>query len=184
MVAKKRTKKSKKTTRTKRKVDELSDSEVSTGSSSIAWEAPEFQYYEKGWMWTAGLLVIAVIFLGVFYYMKDYSAMAVVALAAIVFYQQAGQKPRSIKYRVDEQGFLIDKETIRWNQLKSFWLSAAEGHNPHLYLESIGRFTPTRTLHLANVDPVELRARLQQYLPEHVTRNEAWTDLLIRWLKL
>ena len=165
-------------------VDELSEQTHRHGSDSIAWEAPEFMYYKKGWVWIALLMTIAFVFMAIFYTMNDYSAMAVVGLAAVVLYQQARLKPKTIKYRVDEDGFQIGDERFGWNDLRSFWITVGEHDRAHLYLESTTAWLPVKTVHLANVDPEDLRQRLAMHLPEHVTRGEAFADLLIRWLKL
>lgn len=166
-----------------RAVDELSGLSASA-HGDIAWEAPEFQEYQRGWLWILGLILVTFGLLAVFFTMDDYSAMAVTVLAAVVIYQQANQKPKIVQYRVDDEGFHMGEELLGWNQLKSFWLSADVAHSPHLYLETTHRWLPVRTIHLAKIDPAELRDRLAQYLPEHMTRGEATTDLLIRWLKL
>lgn len=165
-----------------RTVDELSQASVEQ-AAAIAWEAPEFQEYQRGWPWILGLVLVSFVLLAIFYTQDNWSAMAVVALSAVVIYQQANTRPKTIKFRVDEAGFSAGKEAIGWNELKSFWLDEASS-SPHLYLETTHRWYPIRTIHLTKVDPLELQARLQQYLPEHLTRGEALTDMAIRWLKL
>lgn len=165
-------------------VDQLSGTARPSGGDTIAWEAPEFMYYKKGWVWVAFLLALAFAFMAIFYTMNDYSAMAVVALAAVVLYQQAQARPKTLKYRVDEDGFQIGEERFGWNDLRSFWITVGDHDRAHLYLESTTQWLPVKTVHLANVDPEDLRTRLAAHLPEHVTRGEAFADLLIRWLKL
>lgn len=178
-VAAKDTKPARKAVRT---VDELSQASAEQ-AAAIAWEAPEFQEYQRGWPWVLGLVLISFILLAIFYTQDNWSAMAVVALVAVVTYQMANKKAKTIKFRVDEAGFTAGKDVIGWNELKSFWLDETSPA-PHLYLETTHRWYPIRTIHLAKVDPLELQARLQQYLPEHLTRGEALTDMAIRWLKL
>jgi len=175
----KETKPSRKPVRT---VDELSQASAEQ-AAAIAWEAPEFAEYRRGWSWVIGLVLISFVLLAIFYTQDDYSAMMVVALLAVVIYQMANKKPKTIKFRVDESGFTAGKEILRWNELRSYCLDEA-APSPHLYLETTHRWHPIRTIHLAKIDPYELQARLQQYLPEHLTRGEALTDMAIRWFKL
>ncbi len=165
-----------------RTVDELSQASANE-AAAIAWEAPEFAEYQRGWPWIFGLVLVSFGLLAIFYTQDNFSAMAVVALVAVVTYQIANTKPKTMKFRVDEAGFTVGSEVIDWNELRSFWLDEA-APSPHLYLETTHRWHPVRTIHLAKVDPVELQARLQQYLPEHRTRGEALADMAIRWLKL
>ncbi|MBI4185715.1 hypothetical protein HY524_01535 [Candidatus Berkelbacteria bacterium] len=166
-----------------RAIDELSG-QPTLERRPIAWEAPQFQEYQRGWLWLLGLVIITLSLAAIFFTINDYSAMVVVLLAAVVIYQQANAKPKQIVYRIDEDGIHIGSESLDWTQLKAFWLSAPSGAKPHLYLETTNRWHPVRTIHLVNVDPADLQARLEQFLPEHLTRGEATADLLVRWLKL
>lgn len=176
------TKETKPARKTVRTVDELSQASAQQ-VAAIAWESPEFQEYQRGWPWVIGLVVISFALMAIFYTQDDYSAMLVVALLAVVTYQMANRRPKTIKFRVDESGFTAGKEVLGWNELKSFWLDEA-APSPHLYLETTHRWHTIRTIHLSKIDPYELQARLQQYLPEHLTRGEALTDMAIRWFKL
>lgn len=161
--------------------------ELSTGThdeaSWIAWEAPEFTYYKKGGLWMALVVLAALIFVSLFFLERNWSALAVTVLGAIVFVQQARVKPKMIRFSLDDEGFHEGARLYTWSELKSFWVSDRPGPLDHLYLETTARWLPVRTIHLANIDPQELRARLSYHLPEHTTRGEALADLLIHWLK-
>ena len=158
---------------------------LSTGAADttrIAWEAPAFAYYEKTWLWMGGVVLVGLIFLGVFFLLKDYSAMAVVVAGTAVFLQQARKKPEQIQYAVDNDGIKVGDKLFSWTELKSFWLIDEAGGG-HLYLETTNRLLPVRTIHLANVEPSEVRARLVQHLPERTTRTEELADRILRIIK-
>ena len=161
-------------------VDELSTGTADT--SRIAWEAPSFAYYDKSWLWIAGVVAVGIILLGVFIYLRDFSAMAVVVVGTLVFLQQSRKKPEQLQYVIDQSGITIGATNYPWSTLKSFWL-AAEDEGGHLYLETTSRFSPTRTIHLANVEPAEVRARLMQRLPERTTQGEELSDRILRILR-
>ena len=161
-------------------IDQLSTNAADV--TRIAWESPAFAYYENSWVWIAGVVSVGLILLGVFFWLKDYSAMAVVVAGTVVFIQQSRKKPEDIIYVVDNSGIRVGNKTYGWTELKSFWLVEEPG-NDHLYLETTNRLLPTRTIHLANVEPAEVRARLVQHLPERTTRGEELADKLIRFLR-
>lgn len=162
------------------KVDELSSG--AGDLSRIAWEAPAFAYYDKSWLWIAGVVTVGVILLGVFIYLRDYSAMAVVVVGTLVFLQQSRKKPEQLQYVIDQAGVTVGTTTYPWSALKSFWL-VTDVSGGHLYLETTNRLLPTRTIHLANVEPAEVRARLAQRLPERTTQGEELADRLLRILR-
>jgi len=161
------------------RVDELSGDKQ---TEWIAWEAPEFAYYKKSWLWTFIVLFFAFSLVGIFYQMADYSAMAVVAAATFVFIQQAWIKPRTIKYALTSQGVQVGEKTFSWQGLKSFWM-VNNAPQPHLYLETTGRWLPIRTIYLKNIEPTEVRSRLTQHLPERTTRGEQTSELIARLIK-
>lgn len=159
--------------------------ELSTGAgdlSRIAWEAPAFAYYDKSWLWITSVVLIGIVLLGVFIYLRDYSAMAVVIVGTLVFLQQSRKKPEVVQYIIDQAGVTVGATSYSWSSLKSFWLAGDEDGS-HLYLETTNRITPTRTIHLANVEAAEVRARLAQRLPERTTQGEELADRLLRILR-
>ncbi len=162
-----------------RRVDELSES---AATEWIAWEAPEFAYYEKSWLWTTAVLFVAFSLVGIFYQMRDYSAMAVVAAGTLVFIQQAWIRPKTLRYAISSDGIQVGERAYAWSELKSFWLIESTSQ-PHLYLETTGRWLPTRTIYLKNVESAEVRARLAQHLPERTTQGEQASEIASRLLK-
>lgn len=163
-----------------KKIDDLS--EGSTNSIWLAWEGPEFQYYQKGWFWTFTVLLTATSLAAVLFVNNNYSAFAVVVAATILFVQQARVKPKTIKFSIGEEGFWQDDHLFSWEELKSFWI-VGEGKDSHLYLETTARWLPTRNISLANVEVAEIRARLGQRLPDQVTKGEQLSEFLARLLK-
>lgn len=163
-------------------LDQLSANQQKN-SPWLAWEAPEFEYYEKNWRWYVGLIMIVLALATWFYLTRNYSAIAVVTLAAILIYQHASRSPQNIKYTLDLEGFKIKDKLYSWDQLKSFWIVINQGSS-HLYLETTNRPFTIKAVHLDNVDLDELRARLIRHLPEQSTYGERLTESFIRWFKL
>ncbi|MCA9388678.1 hypothetical protein KC644_02840 [Candidatus Berkelbacteria bacterium] len=163
-----------------KKLDQLSSNPAN--SIWLAWEGPEFQYYQKGWFWTFAVLLTATSIAALLFVYDNYSAFAVVVAATILFVQQARIKPKTIKFSVGEDGFYQNEQLFRWEELKSFWI-IGEDKDSHLYLETNARWLPVRNISLANVEPTEVRARLGQKLPEQVTRGEQFSEFLARLLK-
>ncbi|MBI4022791.1 hypothetical protein HY375_01355 [Candidatus Berkelbacteria bacterium] len=165
-------------------VDELSGADAS--AEWIAWEAPAYRPAQRGWWWYVILAVVAAVAVAYFYVYDDrnYSAMAVVLAALVLLIQQSRETPPTLRYELGARGFQVGDRRYGWDELKSFWLSEAQSGAHHLYLETTSRWNPVQTIHLANVEPGDLRTRLSQHLPEHPTRGELFTDTLIRWFKL
>ena len=73
----------------------------------IAWQAPEFEYYEKdvSWYWLS--VIVAVIVLSIAVWQKNFLFAAFIVFAEILILVWAGQKPKTVEFKINEQGLTI-----------------------------------------------------------------------------
>lgn len=73
----------------------------------IAWQAPEFEYYEKdvSWYWLS--VIVAVIILSAAVWQKNFLFAAFIIFAEILILVWAGQKPKMTEFKLNEQGLTI-----------------------------------------------------------------------------
>jgi hypothetical protein len=73
----------------------------------IAWQAPEFEYYEKdvSWYWLS--VIVAVVVLSAAVWQKNFLFAAFIVFAEILILVWAGQKPKTIEFKLNEQGLTI-----------------------------------------------------------------------------
>lgn len=88
---------------------------------SIEWHAPEFSYREKdvSWYWISA--TIAIILLSVSVWQKNFLFAVFIVIAEILILVWAGQKPRTIEFKLDEIGLTIDgKKFYPYSSIAAF----------------------------------------------------------------
>lgn len=148
---------------------------------SLEWDAPEFHFYSKSWIWLAVIVLLALLLSYLFFLLKSYLTIAVVILAAFVFWQQSNKKPKKIKVKLSKDGLEYNGRTLTFTHLKSFWVVISE-HNK-VYFQTTKKFVPPLTILLGKQDSLEVHNFLIQHLPEHHTPYEDLADKLGRILR-
>lgn len=138
----------------------------------ISWLAPEFANYERSKSWYTTMIILAILFLGAFIFMKLYSGAAVVVAAALVIFTQNNTKSKEAKYSLDGEGLTINNKKYPYSQFKSFWITLTESF-PRLYMQKTGKLALPVSIFIKNIDPSVIRKFLSQFLPEETDKGEA-----------
>ncbi len=133
---------------------------------TLSWQAPDFVYYKKTRNWFIIISVIAIILLILFYFMKQYTGMAVVAVAVLAIFSGVKKKPNMIKYVLSDKGITYKNKTYEFENLKSFYMIIEMGI-PKLYLEQTGVFKPALLIIIGKINPQIIRSFLLSKLPEN-----------------
>ena len=94
----------------------------------IEWQAPEFHYSEKdvSWYWTSA--IIAIILLSASVWQKNFLFAVFIVIAEILILVWAGQKPRTIEFKLDEKGLTIDgKKFYPYSSIGAFSIDENAG---------------------------------------------------------
>lgn len=145
------------------------------------WKAAEFAQYKKSGGWYLIVVGAALGLLVVFYFLRNWTAMGVVAAAALALIAQARTKPRSVSVSVYRAGIVVNDRVYPFPALKSFWL--IPGEHPTFRLEPTGFFRPSINVPIADEDPEQIRLFLAKFLPEDENRGEDLADIIQRWTR-
>lgn len=149
---------------------------------AVSWSASEFVAHEKGAGWFVGLgAVTAVLLLATYLLTKDFIAVGVIVLVAVVFGVYAVRQPRVIEYGVDEDGVHIGQRRFTYDLFKSFTVMQEDGLRS-IELMPMKRFMSAITMYIDPDDEEAIGDALSEYLPfEH--REQAFVDKLMRRLR-
>jgi hypothetical protein len=147
----------------------------------FTWESPEFVRYKKDNKWMAYLIIIAIVLCVVLGFMQQWSGIALVVVAAIVFITLSGAHPKSITSAVYAEGLVIDGKVYNYEQIKSFWISY--GDLPKIRCQLTGRFGGIVTMPLGEEDPEQIRLFLAKHLPEEEDKGEDLSDMINRIIR-
>ncbi|MBI4085939.1 MAG: hypothetical protein HY433_01700 [Candidatus Liptonbacteria bacterium] len=104
----------------------------------IAWQAPEFEYYEKdiSWYWLS--VIIAVVVLSAAVWQKNFLFAAFIIFAEILILVWAGQKPKTVEFKLDERGLTIgNRKFYPYAEMTGF---SADENNEDEWRDFIFRF--------------------------------------------
>lgn len=149
----------------------------------VGWKAPEFQLYERTWIYYSilGLLFLAVI--GYAIYTQDWFVIAIFVILAgfLLWYQR--KTPIEKTYRITQLGLYEDNKFYQYNEIYSYWF-LIDGKYKVLNIIFAKKYLPQMTILLNGTDPVKIREILSKYIPEEGTRTETMLDRLVRLFRL
>jgi hypothetical protein len=147
----------------------------------FSWQSPEFVRYNKDKKWLVYIIMIAITLAVVLGFMHQWSGMALVIVAAIVFVTLSGTHPKTIKAAVYTAGVVVGDKVYDFSQAKSFWISF--GDLPKAKIQLAGRFAGQIILPLGEEDPEQIRMFLAKHLPEEEDKGEDLTEMINRILR-
>ena len=146
------------------------------------WQATDFQSGKKNNSWFTYLVLIAVILVGAFIWMKLWLAAAVVVAAAFAMYSQSRSQGSKKNYAIYDQGVTIDSRVYTFDQFKSFWIFPYE-QRIMLRFEQAKRFSLPVEMPVEEENVEQIKLFLSKHLPEEEERGEDITDTINRWIK-
>ncbi|HEX5447644.1 MAG TPA: hypothetical protein VFW90_00345 [Candidatus Saccharimonadales bacterium] len=152
-------------------------------SRSVSWEASEYIDHPHGANWYAGLVVATIVLAIVIYLIsRDIFAAVTIVIVGIIVGVFVRQKPRLIKYEINDSGITIDGKIYGYSSFKSFAI-IREGALSSVNLFPLKRFMPPITAYYEPEDEKKIADALGNHLP-YEERKMDTVDRLSRRLRL
>jgi len=150
----------------------------------LTWKTPDFVPHPKGQNWiilaSTGLLALIVYAL-----ITGSATMAIVfILLGGMYYLTHNQTPKIIDVKITELGVWVADKFLPYNTINSFWVVYHPPFVRRLYLKVGAKAGRTVVIELNEQNPVEVRTLLAREVPEIEDKEEGFTDILIRLLRL
>ncbi len=133
----------------------------------ITWRAAEFHYFEKDYLWYAGVVFIGLVLLVFALWQKSFFFAVFVVIATTLVVEFGKRRPRTIDYELNERGVLIDgKISVPYKAIESFHVRKRLGLLDEIVFRRAARVNPF--IHLPIDEELAVRARefLLEYIPE------------------
>ena len=105
-------------------------------------------------------------------------------LFAGVYFLLHHEEPRWIPLTVYQHGIAIEGKYYHYNEFEKYWIIWEPPFVADLKLQLRHALSPVITLHIFHLDPQIIRDALGTHIPEEAGHSEAFTDLLVRVLRL
>lgn len=149
----------------------------------LGWKAPEYQLYERNWIYYSILGVLLLAITGYAIFTKDWFIIAIFFILAgfTLWYQR--KTPVEKTYRVTQLGIYENDRFYQYSEIYSYWFILQNGYKA-LNIIFARKYLPQMTILLEKTDPVKVRDVLSKYIPEEGTRTETLLDRLVRLFRL
>lgn len=137
--------------------------------TNFEWQAPEYEWTERGndWYWVLG--VVGVIIIGLSIYFKNYLLGILVLLGGTLLFAFSKRKPSNHDFVISPEGFFVDGHTYSFSEFEGFTISEPPANQNYPRVTFYKNFSPTPySTYLIDfaIDTDELREFLATKLEE------------------
>lgn len=155
------------------------------GNPLHEWTIQEYEQYDRGKRWYILMGVIGVISLVYSLLSGNFLFSLVIVLFAIILFLQSHQRPPQLPFVITDLGLIIGRRFHPYSELENFSIVYRPPEVKVIFFETKSLIEPTLKIPLLDVDPIEIRFSLLEYLPENAEReDEPLSDQLARNLRL
>lgn len=150
---------------------------------TIEWETKEYEFQKKSpeWFWVLGIIVLALTLAAVI--LENFLFAILVALSGFSVALYGARKPRTVLFKIDQQGITAADKFYDYDGIKKFWINYNPPRRKEMLIELKKTFSPLATIELGDADPGVIRAYLLQYVKEGKT-EESFITTLARILRI
>ena len=143
-----------------------------TGDVLQEWTIQEYDQHERGSLWyiimiTVGLALVAYGLLS-----DNFIFSLIIILSAIILFLQSHQEAPQVLFQITELGVVVGSRFYPYTELKDFYIIYNPPEVKTVYIEPKSTVRPTLRIPLLDQNPLDIRAHLQQFLPEDLEKEE------------
>lgn len=164
-------------------VEDFEKQEEIAGKIFYQWEAFEFEQYVKSKQWYlfGSMFILAIV---IYALVSNSPIMAITfILIGIVGYIQLQKEPRTLIFSLTSEGILAGKELYSYENIDSFWIFYEANHAKIISLHTKAKMLPFTHIPLGNEDPVAIREKLLEYIPE-IKQEHGFMDMIEKILHI
>ena len=154
---------------------------IATEKPIFSWQSPEFVRYKKDKKWFIYMILVVIALAIIFSLLHQWSGVALVVVAALVFITLSGAHPKNVSCAVYSAGIVVDGKVYDFSQFKSFWMTY--GDLPKIKMQLTGRIAGQITIPLGQEDPEQIRLFFEKHLPQEEDKGDDLNDTVNRLLR-
>jgi hypothetical protein len=133
----------------------------------LVWDAPEFEYREKGisWYWVSIIVAACIVAFSVWF--QNFLFGFFIVVAEVLFIVWGNREPRVIEFAMDQEGISIDNRKFHGiKEFESWSADAATDDLTEIYLYFRSRVRPALKVLIPTEKLDEFRANVKTVLKE------------------
>lgn len=154
--------------------------EIHEVKTLLSWKAPGRPFRKRGKEYYLSVLLITVLIEVILFLFSQYMLMAVVLSFVVMAFALVTVPPHNFQYRISTEGITIEDHFYLWQELYDFYFKKRDNlETLHVRTRS---FPGEIILSLENVDRVQLKSVLLQFLPYREIIKPTFMEKSADWL--
>ncbi len=146
----------------------------------FSWRAPGRVFKRRNREFWFTVLSIAFLLSVIFFFIKEWPLIAVLAALIFVYYVLSSFPPEEIDYQITNKGIRFSGKEYLWEEISRYWISE-KWKQKILNFETKLRFPAKIEFLFKNEDEERIREILKKYIPEE-TPPSSFLDRASNWL--
>jgi len=165
----------------------MKNNQENTGEEIFAsWEVHEYNPHNRSFRWYVIAISLSLILLIISFFTQNFLLPVIIIIVAFIFIMKHGQEPEKVIINLGNEGINIGQKFYDYDEFKHFALVYKPKLNDkNLYFEFNNALRTRISIPLENMNPVEIRNHLLQFLDEDLERTDIpLSESLSKILKL
>lgn len=164
---------------------DLTKENVNPGNIVYQWTFKEYEKYSRGRRWYMVMGLLAAVCIVYAMVSGNYLFALIIILFGIILFLQDTQEPAQMDFTITDSGIVLGAKYYPYADLDNFWLIYNPPEIKTLYFSLKNAIKHRLNIPLADVNPVELRDYLSQFLNEDLDQEEEpLSDRISRLFKI
>ena len=127
------------------------------------------------------MITIGLIFVLYGIFSNNFLFSLIIILTGIILFVHSRQEPMPLPFQIAELGVIVGKRFYHYDELKSFYLVYQPPEVKTLFFETKNPLRPHLRVSLYDVNPLQVRDTLRQFLTEDLDHTEEpLSDMIAR----
>lgn len=150
----------------------------------FVWETVSFKKHERSKTWYFAMTMVTLLLVAYSLISSNFLFAFIVVLTVILLLLLGSREPRSILIQIGQDGLVWDGVLYLYEDIEQFAIVYNPPHAKTLYIDFKNALRPRLAISLEDVDPVDLRGFLGQFVAENEDlRGEPISDIVGRLLQ-
>jgi len=147
------------------------------------WQGPEYEVLPKSkrWYFISVAFILGMVLFSV--WTNSHIVAILFLVIGAVGFLYIIMPPRVMDYAITQDGFVVGDELHYWDEIESFWIFYEPPHTRVISLHIEGHLFPYVHVPLHELDPVDVREALLEFMPER-RQERTFVDTMERLLKI
>lgn len=136
------------------------------------WTIHEYDRHQRGVLWHVGMIMLGIILVLFGLFTNNFLFSLIIILFAIILFLQSSQAPPEVQFAITSLGIVVGGKFYTFSEFENFYIIYNPPQVKTLFLDTKSPFRPLLRVPLMDMNPVEVRQTLREYLSEDFDKEE------------